>query len=169
MKAMVKKAKKENLLSRLLKRFKKNKEEINPELDIRVDIIRKDSEIIDHYKIYAKDRKFSVDGDKTVYKLKPKGMMLEPTKASFNPMYVYKEGDPEPYDFHNYNKRIPSRVINLLYNTDTYRTWLEMERKNLNLILVIIGVATLVVLGIYAWLNYGHGQIPNIPFISGGK
>jgi hypothetical protein len=145
-------------------KFWKKKEKISPMDDVEVNIIKKKTEFIESHRVIAKDGKVTIDN--FVYRLDPKGMILEPTKDSFLPLYFFNEGVAEPYNFKNLNKRIPSRVINLLYNTDTYRTWLEMERKNINLILVIIGIATIVILAIYGWLNFGHGHIPKIPFIN---
>jgi len=133
-------------------------------LDVEINIIKKHTDFIESHREYAEKGKVKIDG--FTYKLKPEGMILEPTKDSFLPVYFFNEGNDIPYNFKNLNKRIPSRVINLLYNTDTYRTWLEMERKNINLILVIIGIATLIILGVYAWLNFGHGQLPKIPGVN---
>jgi hypothetical protein len=145
-------------------KFWGKKEKKNPELDVEINIIKKDTGFIESHKLYAENRKVTIDN--IIYNLKPDGMILEPTKDSFLPVYFFNEGVKEPYNFKNLNKRIPSRVINLLYNTDTYRTWLEMERKNINLILVIIGIATLIILAVYGWLNFAHGQLPKIPFIN---
>lgn len=145
-------------------RFWKKKEKLNPELNVEVNIVKKKTGFIESHRVYAEGRKITIDG--FIYELKPEGMILEPTKDSFLPVYFFNEDNREPYNFKNLNKRIPSRVINLLYNTDTYRTWLEMERKNINLILVIIGIASIVILAIYGWLNFGHGHLPKIPFIN---
>jgi hypothetical protein len=145
----------------------------HPELCAQADIIRPTG-FVDSHLIFAKDRTFPdpdppAGGKPCTYRLEPQGLVLEPMKDGFRPLYVFKEGDPKPYDFTNHSKLVPARVLTLLYNLDTYRILIQMERKNLNLILVILGVATIIVLGIYAWLNYGHGQLPDIPFLSGGK
>jgi hypothetical protein len=137
----------------------------HPELDIDVNIMEKNTNIIRSMSVYAEGNKFKYDG--TTYKLNPKRMILQPTKDSFRPFYMFKEGNPNPIDFENKNKRIPSRVLTLLYNLDTYRILIVYENKNLNLILVIIGVITLILLVVYGWLNFLHGQLPNIPFING--
>jgi hypothetical protein len=140
----------------------------HPELNIQVNLIRKDTGFIEEHSIYATKNKFKIESVSDFeYELKPSGLVLEPTKDSFKPFYVFKEGEKYPMDFSNKNKRIPSRVLTLLYNLDTYRILIVYESKNINLILVIIGVITLVVLAIYGWLNFGHGQLPKIPFLNG--
>jgi hypothetical protein len=134
----------------------------HPELYIEVDIIKETTGMIESHIIYATERKFKLDG--STYNLKPYGLILEPMHDNFLPLYVFKEKNPLPIDFTNKNKRVPGRVLTLLYNLDTYRILIQMERKNLNLILVILGVVTIVILAIYGWLNYGHGQLPKLPF-----
>jgi hypothetical protein len=135
----------------------------HPELDVEVNIIMKETGFIETHHVFAKDNKFKYKDD--TYVLDPKGLVLEPTKDSFKPFYVFKEGEKKPWDFSNKNKRIPSRVLTLLYNLDTYRILIVYESKNINLILVIIGLITLGVLAVYGWLNFGHGQLPKLPFI----
>jgi hypothetical protein len=142
--------------------------EKHPELDAEIMILDPLSNIIQIDHVYAKDKTFKHDGEKTEYKLKPKGLNLIPFKDTFVAHYLFKKGESEPYDFTNKNKRIPARVLTILYNLDAYRILICPERKNLNLILVIVGIVTLVVLGIYAWLNYGHGALPNLGHLVGG-
>jgi len=144
---------------KLLKEIKEH-----PELNIEVNILMKDG-FIETTSVFAKDKTFK--HGKTTYKLDPKGLILEPTKDSFKPFYFFKEGDSKPWDFTNKNKRIPSRVLTLLYNLDTYRILIVYESKNINLILVIIGIITLIILVAYGWLNFGHGELPPLPFIGG--
>jgi hypothetical protein len=132
----------------------------HPELYIKVKIIKDITGMIESHYIYASERKFKLGN--TTYKLKPYGLILEPMHDNFLPMYIFKEGKEYPIDFTNKNKRIPARVLTLLYNLDTYRILIQMERKNLNLILVIIGIVTIGILAVYGWLNYGHGQIPKL-------
>lgn len=140
----------------------------HPELNIQINLIRKDTGFIEEHGVYATKNKFKIESiGGFEYELKPYGLVLEPTKDSFKPFYVFKEDEKHPMDFSNKNKRIPSRVLTLLYNLDTYRILIQYESKNINLILVIIGVITLVVLAIYGWLNFGHGQLPKIPFLNG--
>ena len=136
----------------------------HPELYIKLKIIQENTGMIQSHYIYAKERQFKHEG--TTYKLKPYGLQLEPMHDNFLPFYMFKEKNENPIDFTNRNKKVPARVLTLLYNLDTYRILIQMERKNLNLILVIIGVATIIILAVYGWLNFGHGQIPKIPFLS---
>jgi hypothetical protein len=145
---------------------KKMLEEIHehPELNIDVNILMQDG-FIETTSVFAKDKKFKYKDD--TYELDPKGLILEPTKDSFKPFYFFLEGIKKPWDFTNKNKRIPSRVLTLLYNLDTYRILIVYESKNINLILVIIGIITLVLLAIYGWLNFLHGALPPLPFIGG--
>jgi len=137
----------------------------NPELYIEVNIITKEHGIIKTDYVFAKDRKFEhtgSDGKTTTYQLQPSGLVLNPMKGSFLPAYYFKEGNSGPISFANKNKRVPGRIISLLYNFDTYRMLIQVEIKKLNLILVILNVATLITLFIYAWGNWGHWQIPKI-------
>lgn len=105
--------------------------------------------------------------DKTKYRLKPKGLNLIQHGDGFVSHYLFIKNKEEPYDFTNKNKRIPARVLTILYNLDAYRILIQPERKNLNLILVIIGIITLIVLSVYAYINYCGGEIPSLTGIVG--
>jgi len=139
----------------------------HPELYVEITIYNPTSNILYSEYIYAKEHKYIKD--KFTYDLDPIGMNLQPTNKGVMPSYLFVKGNKKPYDFTNKNQRIPSRIVKLLYNPDTYKILIQPDRKNLNLILVIIGVVTLIVLGVYAWLNYGHGQIPDFSAFTGGK
>jgi hypothetical protein len=139
----------------------------HPELYVEVTVYNPKTNILYSEYIYSTERKYIRDN--FTYELDPIGMNLQPTNKGVIPSYVFIEENKKPYDFTNKNKRIPSRIVKLLYNPDTYKILIQPDRKNLNLILVIIGVVTLIVLGVYAWLNYGHGQIPDFSHIFGGK
>jgi len=153
-------------LDNLIGRIYKKKPKVKPEDKVIINIIEKETRFVHSYKDLIVTKR-TVKVNNFTYHLANKGMILEPTKEGFVQMYVFNEDEKEPYDFKNYNKRIPSRVINLLYKTETYRTWLQMENKNINIIIVIVGIATLIILAVYGWLNFGHGHLPNIPFIGG--
>jgi hypothetical protein len=127
----------------------------NPELYVEVTIYNPKSNMLFSEYIYATERKYVKDDD--TYELDPIGMNLQPTTKGMIPSYVFIKGTKKPYDFTNKNLRIPSRIVKLLYNPDTYKILISPEHKNLNLILVIIGIVTLIVLGLFAWFNYGNG------------
>lgn len=140
----------------------------HPELYVEINILNTESNIVESEYIYATESKIKKNG--FTYKLDPTGMNLQPTTKGFVPSYFFIMNKSKPYDFTNMNERVPSRIITLLYNLDTYRVLIQPERKNINLILVIIGILTLICLGIYAWINYGHGQIPDLSgLLPGGK
>jgi len=106
---------------------------------------------------YIKSNERTYTNNKFIYDLDPIGMNLQPTNKGIIPSYLFIKNKTKPYDFTNKNKNIPSRIVKLLYNPDTYKILIQPEHKNLNLILVIIGVVTLIVLGVYGWFNYGNG------------
>jgi hypothetical protein len=137
----------------------------HPELYIQADIIDTVTGIIDTKYIFAKDRTFEYpddDKEKMEYNIKPYGLNLLPLADNFIPVYTFIKGKPNPYDFKDKNKHVPSRIVTLLYDADTYKMFIVPEHKNLNLVLVIIGIATIIILAVYAWLNYGGGEIPFI-------
>ena len=141
--------------------------EKNPELNVEIMILDRKTNIIEITHKFAKGKKFEYDDFK--YKLTPTGLNLIPHKEGFVAHYLFIKDKEDPYNFTNMNKLIPARVLTILYNMDAYRILIQPEHKNLNLILVIIGVITLVVLAIYAWLNYGGGYIPTVgPIVNGG-
>jgi len=130
----------------------------NPHLYCEINIIEKKTEMIQTFYTFAKDREFVHNN--FIYKLEPEGMNLIPTGDSFIPLYVFNEGSTNPVDFKNMNERIPGRVLTLLYNLDTYRILIQMEFKKLNLILVIIGIATLIILFAYGYIHLTDAPIP---------
>lgn len=127
----------------------------HPELYVEVTIYDPASNMLESEYIYASEHRYVKD--KKTYELDPIGMNLQPTNKGIIPSYVFIKNHRKPYDFTNKNQRIPSRIVKLLYNPDTYKILIQPEHKNLNLILVIIGVVTLIVLGLFAWFNYGNG------------
>lgn len=131
----------------------------NPELNVEIMVLDRKTNIIEITRKFAKGKKFK-HGD-FEYKLTPTGLNLIPHKDGFVAHYLFVKNREDPYNFTNMNKLIPARVLTILYNMDAYRILIQPEHKNLNLILVIIGVITLVVLAIYAWLNYGNGYVPS--------
>jgi hypothetical protein len=127
----------------------------HPELYVEVTIYDPDANMLSSEYIYAKEQKYKQG--KTEYELDPVGMNLQPTSKGVMPSYLFIKDHKKPYDFTNKNQRIPSRIVKLLYNPDTYKILIQPDHKNLNLILVIIGVVTLIILGLYGWFNYGNG------------
>lgn len=152
---------KEKITSKMIKN--------NPELYIEVIVYDPVSNLLYSEYIFSKDkgRKYEFDGDEIKYELDPIGMNLQPTNKGVIPSYLFIKGNKKPYDFTNKNERVPSRIVKLLYNPNTYKILIQPERKNLNLILVIIGVVTLIVLCVYAWLNYGNGIATITKWLSG--
>lgn len=134
----------------------------NPELNVEIMVLDRKTNIIEITRKFAKGKKFTMPDDECKYKLTPTGLNLIPHKGGFVAHYLFVKGKEDPYNFTNMNKLIPARVLTILYNMDAYRILIQPEHKNLNLILVIIGVITLAVLGIYAWLNYGNGYVPTL-------
>lgn len=132
----------------------------NPHLYCEINIIEDKTEMIKTFYTFAKDRSFEFNY--CIYELKPEGMNLIPTGDSFIPLYVFIEGKKDPVDFKNINEKIPGRVLTLLYNLDTYRILIQMEFKKLNLILVLIGIATLIILFVYGYIHMTDLPIPYV-------
>lgn len=148
--------------------FKKKENKKEPETKITQKMVKNDPDLYIEVTIYdpksnmleseyVKSSEHQYKKEKTTYELDPIGMNLQPTNKGMIPSYLFIKGKKKPYDFTNTNKRIPSRIVKLLYNPDTYKILIQPEHKNLNLILVIIGVVTLIVLCVYAWFNYFNG------------
>jgi len=132
----------------------------NPHLYAEINIVEKKTGMIRSFITYAKDQRFTYENFN--YELQPEGMNLIPIKNSFCPLYVFLEKHKNPVDFKNKNKHVPGRVLSLLYDLDTYRILIQMEFKKLNMILVILGIVSIIVLAVYGYINFTDMPIPGV-------
>lgn len=132
----------------------------NPENYMQVNIIKKNDMIETFYK-YLEKKTFTYWGKE--YQLESEGIILLPRKGYFIPAIFFREGHKNPIIFVNKNKGIPSRAMTLLYDLRLYRALIKLEEKNINIILIILNIVTLILLSVVIYCMY---QIETYGFIA---
>lgn len=132
----------------------------NPENYMQVNIIKKNKMIETFYK-YINKKTFTYWSKD--YDIDSKGIILLPRKGYFIPAIFFREGHKNPVIFDNKNKGIPSRAMTLLYDLRLYRALIKLEEKNINIILIILNIVTLILLSVVIYCMY---QIETYGFIA---
>ena len=89
------------------------------------------------------------------YNIDSKAIFLVPCKKSFMPTSYYIEGCKKPLEFTNMNRGIPCNALSLLWKYKLYKVLMELEEKNLNFILIVILLASMIMYGVSMYFQYG--------------
>lgn len=136
----------------------KMKEDItkNPEKYLEINIIKVDKfRMVETIYKYVKDESFKYD--EKDYNIDSKCIFLTPYKKSFIPTSFYIEGHKEPLEFVNENKHIPCNALSLLWKYKLYKVLMQLEEKNINFILIVLLIASMVMYGVGLYFKYGGG------------
>ena len=144
--------KKENI--EILKEVSIEKIEQHPDRYLEVNILKK-NRIIDTFYVYADKYKFKYND--VTYNVRSKAIILLPKHDYFIPAIYYKEGVTNPVSFENKNKGVPSRILTLLYDLRLYKMLIQLERKNINIILIVLCIISLVAFGMLTYALYNNG------------
>lgn len=128
----------------------------NPELYIKVNIIRKNT-IIDTTYVMTKNKKFEYEGEK--YNVDESKNLHEPKGNYVIPTSYYTEGDPNQLSFKNFNTGIPAKILTLLFDPHLYSILINIENKSTNWILIILTIANIVLMGVVTYGLYSNGLI----------
>lgn len=142
------------------KKDKTEKEDIDitnyPEKYLEINIIKKDKfRMIETIYEFIDKKKFKHDGND--YIIDSKCIFIIPTSKSFLQTSYYIEGNENPLDFSNKNIGIPCNALSLLWKYKLYKTLMELDEKNLNWILIILLIASMVMYGVGLYFNYNGG------------
>lgn len=132
----------------------------NPEKYLEVNMVGNKNNIIVTFHRYIDDNTFKYKSK--TYNVKADGIVLIPKRGYFSPTIFYKEGKSNPINFENTNKGIPSRALTLLYDLRLYRTLIQIDKKNVNLILIILNIVSLIMLSAIIYCMY---QIETFGFV----
>lgn len=127
-----------------------------PEKYLEINIVRKDKfrmvetiyEFIDNKTFDYKDKEYNIDS---------KCIFIIPNNKSFLQTSYYVEGNPNPLDFSNKNVGIPCNALSLLWKYKLYKTLMELDEKNINFILIILLLASMVMYGVGLYFHYNGG------------
>ena len=126
----------------------------HPDRYIEVNIL-KENRIIDTFYVYANEYKFKYNN--FTYIVKSKSILLLPKHDYFIPTIYYKENIKNPVSFENKNKGVPSRILTLLYDLRLYKMLIQLEQKNINIILIALCVVSLCAFGMLTYALYNTG------------
>lgn len=128
----------------------------NPEKYLEINIIKKDKfRMVDTIYKYIKDETFKYGEPEKEYNIDSKCIFLTPYKKSFMPTSFYIEGHKKPLEFVNNNKNIPCNALSLLWKYKLYKVLMELEEKNINFILIVLLIASMVMYGVSLYFKYG--------------
>lgn len=139
-----------------IKEISIEKIQANPDKYIEINII-KENRIIDTFHVYADEYKFKYK--KLTYNVKSKSVILLPKHDYFIPCAYYREGIKNPISFENKNKGVPSRILTLLYDLRLYKMLIQLENKNINIILIALCIIELVAFGLLTYTLYNTGVL----------
>ena len=127
-----------------------------PEKYIEINIIKKDNfRMVETIYEFIEEKKFT--HDKIDYIIDSKCIFIIPNNKSFLQTSYYIEGVKEPLHFNNDNVGIPCNALSLLWKYKLYKTLMELDEKNINFILIILLLASMIMYGIGMYFNYGGG------------
>lgn len=127
----------------------------NPEKHLEINIIKRDKfrMVETFYQFVSKEKTFKHDS--VEYDIDSKAIFLVPCKKSFMPTSYYIEGCKKPLEFTNMNRGIPCNALSLLWKYKLYKVLMELEEKNLNFILIVILLASMIMYGVSMYFQYG--------------
>lgn len=126
----------------------------NPEKYLEINIIKLDKfRMVDTFYKNIKDKEFKYDGKK--YTVDSKCIFLTIFKKSFIPTSYYIEGCTTPLEFKNENKHIPCNALSLLWKYKLYKVLMQLEEKNINFILIVLLIASMIMYGVSLYFRYG--------------
>ena len=127
-----------------------------PEKYLEINIIKKDNfRMVETIYEFIEEKKFTYDSND--YVIDSKCIFIIPNGKSFLQTSYYIEGVKKPLDFANKNEGIPCNALSLLWNYRLYKALMQLEEKNINFILIILLLASMVLYGVGLYLTYGGG------------
>lgn len=127
-----------------------------PEKYLEINIIKKDKfRMVETIYEFIDSKGFKYDGKD--YDIDSKCIFIIPSNKSFLQTSYYIEGNPLPLDFSNRNMGIPCNALSLLWKYKLYKHLMELEEKNINFILIIILLASIVMYGVGLYFHYNGG------------
>lgn len=120
--------------------------------EIKINIYMGKKDIVNFYIPY-KYKSFKYD--EVVYKVNYDAILLSPTKNSYEPNLYYNKGNKNPLIFKNNNEGIPSRALNLLWNSRLYKVLVELEGDRTNFLVIIMLLVNAIIYGIGFYFKYG--------------
>lgn len=127
-----------------------------PEKYLEINIIKKDKfRMVETIYEFIDKKGFEYDGKK--YNIDSKCIFIIPNNKSFLQTSYYVEGNPSPLDFSNRNVGIPCNALSLLWKYKLYKHLMELEEKNINFILIILLLASMVLYGVGLYFHYNGG------------
>lgn len=127
-----------------------------PEKYLEINIIKKDKfRMVETIYEFIDNKEFEYDGKK--YNIDSKCIFIIPSSKSFLQTSYYVEGNPSPLDFSNKNSGIPCNALSLLWKYKLYKTLMELEEKNINFILIVLLLASMVMYGVGLYFHYNGG------------
>lgn len=129
-----------------------------PEKYLEINIIHKDNfRLVETVYAFVKDKEFEHGGKK--YNIDSKAIFIIPSKKSFVQTSYYIEGNPKPILFDEKNKGIPCNALSLLWNYKLYSILMDIDKKELNWILIILLIASLVAYAFGLYYHYTGGNL----------
>jgi len=130
----------------------------SPEQYIEINMIRK-RRVVDTFFIFAEKKSFKYRN--LVYAIDEDIVYLIPKRGGyFVATCYYKEGRKSPVNFKQTNKGITGKAMTLLYKQKLYQSLLHIEKNSLNIIIVILLIATMVMFAIGVWLMIAPAPDP---------
>ena len=125
-----------------------------PEKYIEINIIKKDNfRMVDTIYKFINEKNFTYE-DKE-YAIDSKCIFIIPSRKSFLQSSYYIEGIGKPLDFVNKNVGIPCNALSLLWNYRLYKALMQLDEKNINFVLIILLLASMIMYGVGLYFHYG--------------
>jgi len=155
-KIKIRNKKTDNKTDKKIEKKPEKKQEQKIELDtnmrkIKVNMLD-NQEIMSEFEIKHPCKSFEYNGKK--YKVNDDKLYLKFIKKGYMPYLFYNINNPNPIDFKNRNKGIPSRALHLLWNTNMYKILFTPDQDRTNKLIIILLIANLVAFGIALFLKY---------------